>query len=93
MKLCVKPLVLTAVILWGGVVFVVGVANMIRPTYGVAFLQVLDSVYPGYHATGSFGSVVVATLYGAVDSAILVFLFGLVYNRLARPSGSENGAD
>ena len=92
MKLCVKSLVLTAVSLWCGLVFAVGVANMIWPTYGVAFLQVLDSIYPGYHATGSFGSVVVATLYGAVDGAICVFLFGLIYNRLARPCSSETEA-
>ena len=83
MKLSIKALVITAVIMCGGGVLVVGLANMIWPTYALAFLQVLDSIYSGYHATGSFGSVIVATLYTAVDSAIAALLFGLIYNCFA----------
>ena len=39
MKLSIRSLTITAAILWGGSVFVVGVANVIWPTYGVAFLH------------------------------------------------------
>ena len=83
MRLSVRAVALTGAILWGGLVMLVGIANAIWPSYGALFLQVLDSIYPGYHATGSAGSVVVATLYAIVDGAVLGFLIAWVYNRLA----------
>ena len=83
MKLSIRSLVVTVVIIWGGAVFLCGVANTIWPNYASALLQVLDSIYPGYHATGTFGSVIVATLYAVVDGAICAALFGWLYNRLA----------
>jgi hypothetical protein len=33
-------------ILWGACLLVVGVANMIWPSYGQAFLQLCASIYP-----------------------------------------------
>jgi hypothetical protein len=84
MRLSLRSLSITAATLWGGSVFVTGVANAIWPDYGVALLQVVASIYPGYHATGSFGDVVVGTLYGAIDGAVAGLLFGWIYNRLSR---------
>ncbi len=81
MKFSIKALVNAATIVGGGSVFLMGVVNMIWPNYAVAFLQLLDSIYPGYHATGSFSSVMIATLYAAVDSAICAAVFGWLYNR------------
>ena len=90
MKLSIKSLVITAVILWGGGVFLCGVANTIWSGYAGVFLQVLDSLYPGYHATGTFGSVIVATLYAMVDAAVCAALFGWLYNRFtAAVKGDE----
>ena len=43
MKLSIKSLVITAVILWGGGVFLCGVANTIWSGYAGVFLQMLDS--------------------------------------------------
>ena len=83
MKLSIRSLAMTAAILWGGSVFVAGVANVIWPTYGVAFLQLVASIYPGYQATGSFGSVIVGTLYGILDGAVGGLLFAWVYNCFA----------
>ena len=91
MKLSIKALVITAAILGGGEVFICGIANMIWPNYAAAFLQLLDSVYPGYHATGSFGSVIVATLYAVVDVVICAALFGWIYNKLAGSKQEEGG--
>jgi hypothetical protein len=75
---------LTGAILWGGLVLVMGIANAIWPSYAALFMQVLDSIYPGYHATGSAWSVIVATLYAIVDGAVVGFLIAWIYNRLAR---------
>ena len=88
MKLSLKGLGIAFAIVWGGAIFIVGVANLVSETYDVAFLEVMASVYPGYQHEGSFGSVIVGTLYGALDGAIGGFVLGWVYNRFAGGSGS-----
>jgi len=80
MKLNLKALTVTFAILWAGVVFIVGVANVVWPGYGRAFLQMMASIYPGYAASGSFGDVIVGSLYALVDGAILGFILGGLYN-------------
>jgi hypothetical protein len=62
-------------------------ANMIWPSYGESFLQLLDSIYPGYHVSGSFGSVVIGTLYAIVDGGVGGLAFGLLYNLLVGKCG------
>jgi len=80
MKLNLKALVLTAGILWALAIFLVGVLNLIWSGYGVAFLKLIASVYPGYHASSSIGDVIVGTLYAFVDGAICGLVFGWLYN-------------
>jgi hypothetical protein len=80
MKLNLKALVLTAGILWAMAVFFVGVLNLIWSGYGGAFLQLIASIYPGYHATSSVGDLIVGALYALVDGAICGLVFGLLYN-------------
>ncbi len=88
MKLSIKAMGIAAAICWGGGIFLIGVGNLISDTYGVAFLEVIASIYPGYSMSSTFGSVIVATLYGALDGAIIGFVFGWVYNRFAGNSAS-----
>jgi hypothetical protein len=88
MKLSVKGLAIAFAIVWGGAIFLVGVANLVSDTYGVAFLEVMASVYPGYSLDGDFGQVLVGTLYGALDGAIGGFIFGFLYNKFAGGAGS-----
>jgi hypothetical protein len=83
MKLSMGALAATVAILWGGAVLFCGILNLIWPSYGVAFLQVVSSIYPGYHATRSLGGVVVGTLYAILDGAVCGLLFGWLYNRFA----------
>ncbi len=83
MKLSVSSLTVTLALLWGGAVLFCGIANLIWPSYGVALLQLVSSVYPGYHATRSLGSVVVGTLYALLGGAVCGLLFGWLYNHLA----------
>lgn len=80
MKLNLKALTLTAGILWAVALFLTGLANLIWSGYGTAFLQCFASVYPGYHASGSFGDLVVGTLYALIDGAVAALIFGWVYN-------------
>lgn len=90
MKLHVTALALTAGLLWSGVILVVGLANMAWPDYGRAFLDLMASIYPGYHPGSGVGSVIKATLYGLVDGAIGGAIFAWLYNLLVprHPGGT-----
>ena len=84
MKLSLKGLALAAGILWGLALFLTGVTNLIWPEYGGAFLKVMASVYPGYHAARSIGDLIVGTLYAFLDGAICGWVFGWIYNSFVR---------
>lgn len=84
MKLSVKGLAVACCIIWGALaMFLCGLANLIWPGYAHEFLQMMASVYPGYHATASFVDVIVGTLYGLLDGAVGGAVFALLYNRFA----------
>lgn len=80
MRLNVIALTSTAGLLWGGAMLFTGLANLMWPPYGQAFLELAASIYPGYHAGTTIGQVITGTLYGFVDGAIAGFLFGWIYN-------------
>jgi hypothetical protein len=80
MRLHVTALALTAGLLWGGAILVVGLANLIWPEYGRAFLELMASIYPGYRPATGIGSVITGTLYGLVDGAIGGAIFAWLYN-------------
>lgn len=89
MKLHIGGFALAAGVFWGAVFFLVGVANLLAPGYGRAFLELSASIYPGYKAVASFGQVVIGTLYGLVDGALSGAVLAWLYNRfcgLSRPS-------
>ena len=81
MKLNVRAVAIVSALLWGGFAMLgMGIANLVWPSYGHNFLQVMASVYPGYHATRSFGQVIVGTLYGLVDGGVGGAVFAWLYN-------------
>lgn len=83
MTLDVRGLTWSMALLWGGLMLVCGLANLVFPGYAVAFLELAASVYPGYGGPGGIGSVVLVTLYGLVDGAIFGLLAAWLYNRFA----------
>jgi TRAP-type mannitol/chloroaromatic compound transport system permease large subunit len=85
MTLNTKALALTSAILWGLAMLAMGLANLIWGNYGQEFLQVMSSVYPGYHATRNIAQVIVGTLYGAVDGLVGGAVFAWLYNQFAKP--------
>lgn len=81
MKLDVMRFGFTMAIMWGAIVFLAGVANLIWPVYGVEFLKIVDSIYPGYHfGQWGFGGVIVGALYGLIDGFIIGMVFAWLYN-------------
>jgi len=82
MRLNVRAAALAAAVLWGAALFITGMANLIRPGYGSLFLQMMASIYPGYKASPSIGSVLVGTLYALLDGAVCGLVFAWLYNRI-----------
>jgi len=80
MKLSIKALTIAFALLWGGCILLVGVVNLAVPTYGLSFLELLSSIYPGFHAARTLGDVFVGTLYGIVDGGIGGAVVAWLYN-------------
>ena len=80
MSLNLKAFALTAAVLWGGMFFVVGLANLIWPSYGVVWLDLGTSIYPGYSGPSGLGSVILVTLYALLDGAVAGTIFAWLYN-------------
>jgi hypothetical protein len=86
-RFSLKGLALAGAIIWGGAILLVGVINLVWPGYGLNFLQMTSSVYPGFHDSHTIGSVAMGTLDGLVDGAIAGGLFALLYNAFAGHGG------
>ncbi len=80
--LSVKGLALAAGLLWGGCMAFTGFLNLAFPSYGMGFLTMMDSIYPGFHAGKGLGSIIIGTLYGFLDGAVGGALLAWLYNRL-----------
>jgi hypothetical protein len=80
MSLNIRALAIVGAIVFGGGCLLVGLANLIWESYGVALLGVAASVYPGYDGPDGIWSVIVATLYAVVDGAVCGAIFGWLYN-------------
>ncbi len=89
MKLNLKAFALTAGILCAAAMLLTGLANLIWTGYGVAFLQLMASLYPGYHADGTIFDLVMGTLYALVDGAIAGLVFGWLYNTFVGKRSAE----
>ena len=90
MKVNIKALGFTAALLWGGIVFLVGLGNLGISGYGTSFLNVVASIYPGYHGTPLFFDVIVGTLYalvvGFIGGLVAGWLYNLFVGRMAQSS-------
>lgn len=80
MRLSMKGMAVAFALLWGGGILFVGLLNLAVPSYGTDFLQMLSSVYPWFHASRTFGDVIIGTIDGLVDGATGGFLFAWLYN-------------
>ncbi len=83
MKLAVGPFMVACSAIWGLALLFCGLFHWWFPPYAEAFLNVMASVYPGYTAEASFGSVLNGTLYALIDGAVGGLVFASFYNLLA----------
>jgi len=75
-------------IFWGLCMLGMTLSNLASGGYGRQFLELMSSIYPGYHATRSIGEVIVGTCYGAVEGFIGGAIFAWFYNHLG-PASTE----
>jgi hypothetical protein len=80
MQLSIKGLAWAAALLWGGLMFFVGLVHLFDPSYGLNFLDVMGSVYPGFHVAHSVWDWILGTVYGFVDGGIAGLIFAWIYN-------------
>ena len=90
MRLSTRAMAISGGLLWGGALLLLGLVNLGIPTYGAAFLGVVSSVYPGFHASRTFGDVIVGALYGTIDGGAAGFVFAWLYNLVNKQSASTN---
>jgi hypothetical protein len=90
MRLSVKGLALSIGALWAVGIFLVGIVNLAAPSYGAAFLQMVSSIYPGFHNSRHFLDVLVGTGYGLIDGGIGGAVFAWLYNGIV--GGSKQAA-
>lgn len=90
MSLSPRALAITGGLIWGACLLLVGVAHTLVPTYGVGFLDAMQSLYPGFHSARTMTSTLVGTGYGIVDGAVGGFIFAVIYNFVA--PGSQRTA-
>jgi hypothetical protein len=83
MRLSVKGLALAGGVLWAACILLVGIVNLVSPSYGVAFLQWTSSIYPGFHNSRHILDVLVGSIYGLVDGGIGGAVMALLYNCFA----------
>jgi hypothetical protein len=85
MKIKVSGVAFAMAITWALIVFAVGFVNFFFAGYGVKFLSLMQSIYPGY-TLGKWGfiGVLVATGYAFVEALIVGFVFGIIYNIFAK---------
>jgi hypothetical protein len=77
-----KALASASAVVLGACMLLVGLVNLRFPSYGGEFLHIMSSVYPGFHASRTIGDVLVGTIYGIVDGAILGYIFSSLYRWL-----------
>ncbi len=83
MKLSVKALAITSGLVWGGAMLTCGLVNLAARPYSSKFLDVMSSVYPGFHNSGTVGDVLVGAGYGFLDGAVAGSVIAAIYNRFA----------
>jgi hypothetical protein len=80
MRLSIRAMAVATGLLWGGATLLVGLIHLAGVPYGSAFLQLLASLYPGFHGSRTIGDVLLGTGYALVDGALGGMFLAWLYN-------------
>jgi hypothetical protein len=89
MRLSLRAITLSASLLWGCAMLLIGLIHMAVPSYGGEFLRMMSSVYPGADTTATLGRVLLGAVYGFVDGALAGFFLGWLYDVFAPPTAAR----
>jgi hypothetical protein len=89
MKLDTKAMALSTGALWGGAVLATMLINRARPSYGRAFLRMVESIYPGFHAEPDPKNLAIGTAYAFLDGAVWGAAVSAIYNCVESTSAKE----
>lgn len=84
MKLSPVAVAVSAALVWGTAIFIIGGINSVVPDYGEPVLALVVSLYPGYDANGGLGDLLLGTAYAVFDGLAGGFVFALLYNTVAK---------
>lgn len=82
-RLDLKALAAAGAVLWGGLLLLLSLGDLVWAGYGGAILDLAASIYPGYDGPEGIGALIVATGYGLVDGAIGGIVTAWIYNRVS----------
>jgi hypothetical protein len=82
MRLSVKGMGIVIGLIWAGAILCLGLIHLAFPSYGEGLLQVISSIYPGFHGARSFGDVLVGACYALIDGGLGGLVFAWLYNRV-----------
>lgn len=88
MKISVWSMTLSAAILWGGLMLIVGLIHLAVPSYGADFLRAMSSVYPGVDTAPNIERVLLGTVYGFVDGGIAGCVLSALYDVFTRANSA-----
>jgi hypothetical protein len=71
---------LSAAIVWGALMLLVGLIHLADPAYGGEFLRAMSSVYPGADTAPTLGRVLLGTIYGFIDGGVAGFILSALYD-------------
>ena len=83
MQLNVKAFAMAGATIGGLKVLKVLLIRQMMPGYGEPFVQLMVSLFPGFHGTPGLGSMLTAMGYVMVDAAVWAALLAWLYNRVA----------
>ena len=81
MKETTKRVAVTGGLLWAVLLFFTTLAGVYW-NYGIAFLNVIASIYPGYSI--SLAGSIIGLIYGFIDVFVGVYIFAWVYKKVAK---------
>jgi hypothetical protein len=89
MQLSMRGLIISLGLIWGGAILCVGLVHLAIPSYGASFLEVVSSIYPGFHGARSVGDSFIGAGYALIDGGLGGFFVGWLYNACARRGPSR----
>ena len=83
-QLSIKSLAGAFGFVWGSLVLMVGLVNLIVPTFGLSFLWFVSSISPGFRAEPNIFSVAIGTGYAILEGMIVGGVIASIYNFLIK---------